>query len=232
VFSLSPETPDRFRRAFDVVAAAGLLVLLLPVLLLTAALIRATSRGPILYRQTRVGLNLRAGRDRRAPVRRTVPQERRRLDRRTIASAGRQFRIVKFRTMVEDAEATGGPQWASKDDARVTRVGAFLRRYRLDELPQLVNILQGDMTFIGPRPERPFFVERFRRRIPGYTNRLCVLPGITGLAQVEHKYDESEEDVRRKLEYDLRYLRERRLVTDLRILGKTVVVVATGAGAH
>jgi lipopolysaccharide/colanic/teichoic acid biosynthesis glycosyltransferase len=224
--------PDPLRRGVDIVGAATLLVLFLPLMIGIAAGIRAGSRGPIFYRQTRVGINRRSGMDRRAPVSRALGIDRRRMDRRTIASAGKQFRIVKFRTMVEDAEAETGPQWAAKGDARVTAIGRMLRRYRLDELPQLVNVLRGDMTFIGPRPERPFFEERFRRRIPAYADRLTTLPGITGLAQVEHKYDETEEDVRRKLEYDLRYIRERGLSTDLRILWRTVIVVLTGAGAH
>jgi lipopolysaccharide/colanic/teichoic acid biosynthesis glycosyltransferase len=220
------------RRILDIAGALFLLVVLSPVMLVVAAIIRCSSPGPVLYQQTRVGINRRHGSDRRSPVARPVAVDRRRMDRRTIASAGKLFRIVKFRTMVENAEAGTGPCWASKSDARVTAVGAFLRRYRLDELPQLVNVLRGDMTFIGPRPERPFFVERFRRRIPSYADRLASRPGITGLAQVEHKYDESEEDVRRKLEYDLRYLRDRGLKSDLRILWKTVLVVLTGAGAH
>lgn len=223
---------DPLRRAVDVVGAVGLLAALAPLLIVIAAIIKATSPGPVFYRQTRVGINRRSGSDRRAPLARPVPADRRRVDRRTIACAGKQFRIVKFRTMVENAEAVSGPRWAAKSDSRVTGVGRVLRRYRLDELPQLLNVLRGDMTFIGPRPERPFFVERFRRRIPGYGDRLGTLPGITGLAQVEHKYDENEDDVRLKLEFDLRYLRERGLRTDLRILWKTVIVVLTGAGAH
>lgn len=220
------------RRMIDVIGASCLLVALAPLFAAIALAVKRASPGPVFYRQTRVGINRRSGLDRRSPVSLPVAVDRRRVDRRTIACAGRQFRIVKFRTMVEDAEAATGPRWAGKIDSRITAIGRVLRRYRLDELPQLLNVLRGDMTFIGPRPERPFFVERFRRRIPGYGDRLAALPGITGLAQVEHKYDETEEDVRRKLEFDLRYLRERGLRTDLRILGKTVVVVLTGTGAH
>jgi lipopolysaccharide/colanic/teichoic acid biosynthesis glycosyltransferase len=158
--------------------------------------------------------------------------DRRRNDRRTIASAGRLFRISKFRTMIDGAETRLGPTWASKNDGRITPLGRLLRRTRLDELPQLFNVLRGDMSFIGPRPERPFFVEKFRRQIPGYMERLSVAPGITGLAQVEHKYDTDVEDVRLKLEYDLRYIRRRGLVLDLRILLQTVRVVLSGSGAH
>jgi lipopolysaccharide/colanic/teichoic acid biosynthesis glycosyltransferase len=234
VASAAPPVEEELgpRRIVDIAGALLLFIALSPVMLVVAVLIRCTSPGTVFYQQTRVGINRRRGVDRRSPVARPVPVDRRRVDRRTIASAGKQFRIVKFRTMVEDAEAGTGPCWAAKSDARVTAIGAFLRRYRLDELPQLINVLRGDMTFIGPRPERPFFVERFRRRIPAYADRLASRPGITGLAQVEHKYDESEEDVRRKLEYDLRYLRDRGLRADLRILCKTIVVVLTGAGAH
>jgi lipopolysaccharide/colanic/teichoic acid biosynthesis glycosyltransferase len=154
------------------------------------------------------------------------------MDGRAIACAGRLYRILKFRTMVDGAEAQRGPTWASKNDARITPIGRLLRRTRLDELPQLINVLRGEMSFIGPRPERPFFVERFQRSIPDYSERLTVVPGITGLAQVEHKYDTSEEDVRRKLDWDLRYLRNRSVVLDLRILWKTVRVVLSGHGAH
>jgi lipopolysaccharide/colanic/teichoic acid biosynthesis glycosyltransferase len=228
--TVAPAEP--LRRAVDIFGSLVLLAVLSVPMVAIAVVIRRDSRGPILYRQTRVGVNRRTGRERRSGVSRAMAVDRRRRDRRTIASCGKQFRIVKFRTMVEDAEAGTGPKWAAKRDTRITPVGQFLRRYRLDEIPQLYNVLRGDMTFIGPRPERPFFVERFRRRIPSYVDRLSVLPGITGLAQVEHKYDENEEDVRRKLEFDLRYVRERGLATDLRILWKTVIVVLTGAGAH
>jgi len=214
------------------VGSLALLVGLAPVFVLVALAVRLSSPGPVIYRQTRVGLNRRSGVDRREDGRGAHGVDRRRLDRRTIASAGCLFRILKFRTMVEDAETTGGPRWAQKNDARVTPLGRLLRHTRLDELPQLVNVLRGDMSFIGPRPERPFFVERLRRAIPGYMERLTVAPGITGLAQVEHTYDTNVEDVRLKLEYDLRYVRDRGLAADLRILAKTVRVVVTGHGAH
>lgn len=230
--AFAPRPPGTMRRAVDIVGGVVLLIVLFPVLLALAAAVRASSPGPVVYRQTRVGINRRTGRERRSAETPASVVERRRGERRVIASSGRLFRIMKFRTMVDGAESTRGPTWASKNDSRVTAVGKFLRRTRLDELPQIINVLNGDMTFIGPRPERPFFVERFRRVIPDYAERLSVPPGITGLAQVEHKYDTSVDDVRLKLEYDLRYVRNRGLVQDLQILVKTVRVVFSGAGAH
>lgn len=227
-----PQPTSPLRRAFDIVAGLTLLVVLAPAFLVVAVAVRVSSPGPIIYRQTRVGLNRRRGVDRRDRSAGGSGLDRRRLDRRTIASAGKLFRILKFRTMVEDAETRDGPKWAVKNDSRVTPVGRILRKTRLDELPQIINVLSGDMSFIGPRPERPFFVERFRRAIPGYMERLTVAPGITGLAQVEHHYDTNTEDVRLKLEYDVRYVRTRRLWGDIVILLKTVRVVLTGHGAH
>jgi lipopolysaccharide/colanic/teichoic acid biosynthesis glycosyltransferase len=209
-----------------------LIAMLAPVFLAIAIAVRLSSPGPIMYRQTRVGINRRAGTEPRATARTAVSKDQRRGERRVIASAGRLFRIIKFRTMVDGAESTRGPIWASKNDHRITWIGRFLRRTRTDELPQLFNVLSGDMSFIGPRPERPFFVEKVRRMIPEYAERLSVAPGITGLAQVEHCYDASVDDVRLKLEFDLRYLRNRGLVQDLRILLKTITVVISGAGAH
>lgn len=220
------------RRAADIIFAVVLLVVLSIPLIVIAIATKFSSPGPAIYRQTRVGINRRANVDRRKAPAQFYPLDRRRAERRVIASAGRLFRITKFRTMVDGAESTRGPIWASKDDDRITHLGKLLRRSRMDELPQLFNVLDGDMSFIGPRPERPFFVERFRRLIPGYAERLTVPPGITGLAQVEHKYDASVEDVRLKLEFDLRYLRQQSLFLDLRILWKTIRVVISGAGAH
>lgn len=230
--ALPPRPTSYTRRAFDVAGSIFLIVVLSPVLVALVIAVKLSSPGPVIYRQTRVGINLRAGAERRFGPRAAHSSERRRAERRVIASAGRLFRIMKFRTMVDGAESTRGPIWASKNDARITAVGRFLRRTRLDELPQLFNVLAGEMTFIGPRPERPFFVERFRRLIPEYAERLTVPPGITGLAQVEHKYDASVEDVRLKLEFDLRYLRNRGFAKDLKIVAKTVLVVFSGAGAH
>jgi lipopolysaccharide/colanic/teichoic acid biosynthesis glycosyltransferase len=227
-----PQPPGPIRRTIDVGGALLLIFLLSPVFVAIAVAVRLTSPGPVIYRQTRVGINRRSGLDRRSRGDRGIPVDRRRVDRRTIASTGRLFRISKFRTMVDGAETRLGPTWASKNDGRVTPLGRFLRRTRLDELPQLFNVLGGEMSFIGPRPERPFFVEKFRRQIPGYMERLTVPPGITGLAQVEHKYDTNVEDVRVKLEYDLRYVRQRGPVQDFLILLKTIRVVLSGSGAH
>lgn len=229
---VSPRKPNVARRAADIFFALVLLVVLSIPLVAIAIATRFSSPGPAIYRQTRVGINRRASSDRRQGPTQFHPLDRRRAERRVIASAGRLFRIMKFRTMVDGAESTRGPIWATENDDRVTRLGKILRRTRMDELPQLFNVLWGDMSFIGPRPERPFFVERFRRMIPDYSERLVVAPGITGLAQVEHKYDSSVEDVRLKLEYDLRYLRHQSLFLDLCILWKTIRVVISGAGAH
>ncbi|MCA9751466.1 MAG: sugar transferase, partial [Gemmatimonadetes bacterium] len=165
----TPRPPSLLRRAADVAICSAAIVVLAPALLVIALAVRLTSPGPVLYQQTRVGINRRSAEyDRRQRAGGVLAHDRRRADRRTIASAGRLFRIYKFRTMVEDAEARLGPTWASQNDSRVTPLGKFLRRTRLDELPQLLNVLRGDMTLIGPRPERPFFVEKFRRAIPGY----------------------------------------------------------------
>jgi lipopolysaccharide/colanic/teichoic acid biosynthesis glycosyltransferase len=220
-----------FKRLFDIVVSATLLVLLLPLFGLVALAIVIDSAGPVFYSQIRVGHNRRRGADRRAdhiPVR----VDQRRHERRRILSEGRLFRIHKFRTMVVDAEKEIGPVWALKDDPRVTRVGRWLRVTRIDELPQLWNVLKGEMSLVGPRPERPHFVGDFADRIPGYTERLRALPGITGRAQVEGSYDACEEDVRSKLRYDLLYVRNCRLSEDLRILFRTVQVVVTRKGAH
>jgi lipopolysaccharide/colanic/teichoic acid biosynthesis glycosyltransferase len=142
------------------------------------------------------------------------------------------FTLYKFRTMFPEAEKHTGPVWASKDDPRVTWIGKRLRKSRLDELPQLINILKGDMSMIGPRPERPYFVEKLRKRIPNYSERLKVKPGLTGLAQISHRYDTSFDDVKTKLEYDLLYINKISLPLDLKILLKTVGVIVNRRGAH
>jgi lipopolysaccharide/colanic/teichoic acid biosynthesis glycosyltransferase len=176
-----------------------------------------------------VGLNRR--RRQRRSERLPVVDELRRKERRQVHSEGRPFEIYKFRTMVADAEADG-PTWARKDDPRVTRVGRVLRATRLDELPQLWNVVRGDMSLVGPRPERPYFVDRFAHRIPRYRNRLFAHPGITGLAQVEHRYDSNEDDVKHKLQYDLAYMHQYSIWRDIRILLKTALVMVTRRGAH
>jgi lipopolysaccharide/colanic/teichoic acid biosynthesis glycosyltransferase len=189
------------RRVRDVLLSGALLVATMPVCLAAACLIKLESPGPVLYRQTRVGLN------------------------------GGTFQILKLRSMRHDAEPDG-PRWAAVADPRVTRVGAWLRRTRIDELPQLINVLRGDMSLIGPRPERPYFVRSLAEALPRYERRTDVLPGITGLAQVKLPYGASVGDARRKLAWDLAYVRHRGLRLDLHILAATVRVVLFGIGAR
>lgn len=189
------------RRLRDVLLSSALLVMTLPVCVVAACMIKLESPGPVIYRQTRVGLN------------------------------GRPFLLLKFRSMRHDAERDG-PRWAEVGDVRVTRVGAWMRRTRIDELPQLLNVLRGEMSLIGPRPERPHFVQTLARTVPGYERRTDVLPGITGLAQVKLPYGASIDDARRKLAWDLTYVRHRSLALDLRILVATVRVVLLGIGAR
>jgi lipopolysaccharide/colanic/teichoic acid biosynthesis glycosyltransferase len=184
-------------------------------------------RGPVLFRQERVGINRRGGDASARSI--TVASS---GERRQRHAEGKPFRIWKFRTMVPDAEARTGPVWAAQDDPRVTRVGRILRRTRLDELPQLVNVIRGDMRLVGPRPERPYFVEKLATGVPEYRRRLTVPPGITGLAQVERAYDEDLDDVRTKLRYDLFYIENRRALLDMKILMKTLSVVLGRRGAR
>jgi exopolysaccharide biosynthesis polyprenyl glycosylphosphotransferase len=178
------------KRAFDVVVASLGLVAFAPVMALAALAVRASSGRPILYGQERMGLD------------------------------GRVFRMIKFRTMRPDAERETGPVWTSSDDARRTRVGAFLRRTSLDELPQLWNVLRGDMSLVGPRPERPYFVERFRREIPGYMLRHKVRAGLTGWAQV-HGW-RGDTSLHERVEHDIYYIQNWSLALDLRILLMTL----------
>jgi sugar transferase (PEP-CTERM system associated) len=183
------------KRGFDVIVAALGLILSAPVWLLAAAAIRLESKGPVIYRQERVG------------------------------QGGRVFTLCKFRSMRTDAEAQGTPQWAQKDDPRVTRVGRFLRRTRIDEIPQMWNVLQGTMSFVGPRPERPFFVEQLREKIPFYDQRHALKPGLTGWAQVRYRYGSDEADAVEKLRLDMFYIKHHSILFDLRILLETVRVV-------
>ncbi len=189
------------KRAFDIIVASVMLILTLPLMLITALLIKIESEGPVFYRQERVGLN------------------------------GSGFKVLKFRSMRTDAEKAG-VQWARANDNRVTRVGAFIRKVRIDELPQLLNVLKDDMSFIGPRPERPFFVEQLTQAIPFYRERHSVKPGITGWAQVNYPYGASLEDARNKLSYDLYYVKNRSLFLDLIILISTVRVILLQEGAR
>jgi lipopolysaccharide/colanic/teichoic acid biosynthesis glycosyltransferase len=208
---------DPGRRWLNVLVAAALLILAFPLMLLIAIAIKLTSKGPILYTQARVGVDRRWRGD-------DVPDGRRVVD-----YGGRLFRIIKFRTM--HACPDGGAQtWAMVDDPRVTRLGRFLRKSRLDELPQMINVLMGDMNLVGPRPEQPRIFAALRERIPNYEVRQRVLPGITGWAQVNQSYDRSMEDVRRKLSYDLEYLRRQSWFEDLKIVLRTVPAVVLKRG--
>lgn len=222
----------RAKRAMDVCGAVILLILLAPVMLLVALAVKLTSPGPVLFRQIRTGLNLRSSRDRRSS-RSDVPADERRnpsRDRRQSPNYGRPFVLYKFRTMRIDAEKNGA-QFATKNDPRVTPIGRFLRKTRLDELPQLWNVLRGEMSLVGPRPERPEFIEHLSREVPNYLLRLGIKPGLTGLAQVLNGYDNDLAGFRRKVALDLLYLQNCCLTNDLKILVRTIGVVLTGKGA-
>lgn len=225
---LSPLT-RRAIRAFDVLASGLALLLLSPVFLILAIIIKLESPGPVIYRQLRTGLNLRTN-DRRRNTNIRVIEERRRLDRRRAPVPGRPFEIYKFRSMVTDAEKNG-IQLAKKNDARVTRLGKLMRRTRIDELPQFWNVLRGDMSIVGPRPERPEIIAYLAEQIPGYTDRLGVKPGITGLAQIRNGYDTDLEHIRRKITLDRYYIQKCSLVNDLKIILRTLRVVVRGEGA-
>lgn len=177
-------------------------ILALPIMLAAALLVRLTSKGPVLYRQTRVGLN------------------------------GKHISVLKFRSMYVDAEARTGAVWASKNDPRITPVGRYLRKFRIDELPQFWNVLRGDMSFVGPRPERPEFVQALSEKIPFYRQRHCVKPGLTGWAQINHKYGDTIEDTITKLEYDLYYIKHISLSLDVYIILNTLKTVILGRGAQ
>jgi lipopolysaccharide/colanic/teichoic acid biosynthesis glycosyltransferase len=209
---------ERGRRGLNVAAAAVGLVLAAPLMLLVAAAIRLTSRGPAFYRQTRVGIDRRAlG----APPGNC---------RREADLGGRPFTIYKFRTMrVSGNDAA--EVWARPDDPRITLVGRILRKYRLDELPQLVNVLLGDMNLVGPRPEQPEIFQRLRESVEEYPRRQQVLPGITGWAQVKHRYDTSIDDVKVKVGYDLEYIERCSATQDLKIMALTVPTMVLRRGA-
>lgn len=191
---------EALKRTLDLVGSTAALMALAPIMAVVAVAVKWESRGPAFYRQERVGLG------------------------------GRVFTIYKYRSMGMDAEADG-PRWSAGDaDHRITRVGAFLRKTHLDELPQFWNVLKGEMSLVGPRPERPCFVGELERLIPGYAQRYAVKPGMTGLAQVHYRYDASLEDVKRKLWFDRIYIKRMCLGLDLRILAWTVAVVLCGKG--
>jgi sugar transferase (PEP-CTERM system associated) len=190
------------KRVTDIVFAAAIMAVTWPIMLITALAIRFESRGPVLYKQERVGLN------------------------------GKPFSVIKFRSMRTDAEKDGKPRWATLNDDRVTRVGRFIRKVRIDELPQLFNVLRGEMSMVGPRPERQFFVDELVAKIPYYAVRHSVKPGVTGWAQVRYEYGSTIEDSVEKLQYDLYYVKNNTLFLDLLIMLETVAVVLTGKGAR
>jgi lipopolysaccharide/colanic/teichoic acid biosynthesis glycosyltransferase len=186
-----------------------------------------TSPGPILYVQERVGMDRRhCGKERRQPSR-AIPFQGER--RRSADRGGKLFRIYKFRTMY--VQARPSEVWAKKDDPRITPVGRFLRAYRLDELPQLINVLIGDMNVVGPRPEQPRIFQELRQELDRYHERQRVLPGITGWAQINHHYDQTIEDVERKLALDLEYIEKRSALEDLKIMARTMPVMLFRRGA-
>jgi exopolysaccharide biosynthesis polyprenyl glycosylphosphotransferase len=188
------------KRLMDILVSILVLILGAPIFLVIAIIIKLTSKGPVIYAQERVGRN------------------------------GKTFTMFKFRTMKQDAEADSGPMWATENDPRVTKVGYWLRKLRLDEMPQLLNVLSGSMSLVGPRPERPHFVDQFKVQIPLYTRRLRVRPGITGWAQVKWKYDESLADVKEKTKYDLYYVENISLMMDMKILINTILTMVKGKG--
>ncbi len=190
------------KRLMDIAISSVALILLSPLCVLVAILIKLTSKGPVIYSQTR------CGRD------------------------GEDFEILKFRTMRTDAEKSTGPVWAKLKDNRITPIGNILRKSRIDEIPQFINVLKGDMSVIGPRPERPVFVGKLEQQITDYRKRLAVKPGITGLAQVYHRYDEDLSDVRKKVKYDILYIKSMCFLTDMRIILSTFRVIVTGFGAR
>ena len=214
------EPVEGVRRALNVVVAALGLVVTAPLLAIIALAIKLSSRGPVFYTQTRVGLDRRA-------VGVPAGNSRRRTD-----CGGKPFRIYKFCTMTPAARpAEASEVWARPDDPRITAVGRILRLYRLDELPQLLNVLRGEMNVVGPRPEQPTIFARLREQIDCYGERQRVRPGITGWAQVNHRYDQSVDDVRRKLSLDLEYIRHQSLWQDVQIMARTFPVVLKKLGA-
>ena len=199
---LMPEWEKKLKRISDITVSLLILTLSLPLNVLVSILIKLDSKGPIIFKQDRIGMN------------------------------NKEFRIYKFRSMYLDAEKHTGPVWSQKDDPRVTRVGRILRQLRIDEIPQFFNVLKGEMSLVGPRPERPFFVKMLAEKLPYYKRRLKVRPGITGWAQVKHKYDENIEDVKIKLRYDLFYIENMSLRMDIKILARTIYVVIFGKGHY
>ena len=201
---------EAINRAVNVALGVVGLVLLSPLLILIALAVKLTSRGPIFYTQTRVGIDRR--------WKRTLAMHEKRVQ----DLGGAAFTIYKFRTMYVNAESKSGAVWATANDPRVTPLGRFMRKFRLDEFPQLINVVRGDMNIVGPRPERPSIVARLREDIREYPYRQRVKPGITGLAQINQSYDSCLDDVRAKVRFDLEYLRRQSLAEDFKIMLRTV----------
>ena len=221
---------ETWKRSLDVAVSVAGLVLSAPLVGLAALLVKSTSPGPVFVAQERIGLNRRVE-DRRNGHPSTSEVERRaRSDRRLAPRHGKPFKLYKFRSMKQDAE-NGLPVLAVDNDPRITPVGRILRKARIDEIPQFVNVLRGDMSIVGPRPEREYFYGEMEREVPGFTLRLRTKPGITGLAQVNQGYANTVTGMRVKLHHDLEYIRNVRPSTDAKILVKTVSVVLTGKGA-
>jgi exopolysaccharide biosynthesis polyprenyl glycosylphosphotransferase len=197
-----PGWEAQVKRLMDIMVSASILALGSPFWILLTVIIRATSPGKAIFRQERVGRN------------------------------GKPFIMMKYRSMYQDAEKRSGPVWAKENDPRITPIGRFLRKTRLDEIPQFINVLKGEMSLVGPRPERAFFIEQLKKEIPWYVRRIKMKPGITGWAQVKHKYDSSIEDVKQKVLYDLYYFENMSLGLDIKIMIRTIMVVFTGKGAH
>lgn len=199
---LMPEWEKKLKRIIDIIVSLVLLLVSSPAWLITIFAIKIDSEGPVLFKQERMGKD------------------------------GKLFNVLKFRSMIKDAEKYSGPVWSQKNDPRVTSVGKIIRKIRIDEIPQMFNVLKGEMSLVGPRPERPYFVEKLSKEIPYYKRRLKVRPGITGWAQVKHKYDETIEDVKIKLRYDLFYIENMSIRMDFKILLRTVFVVLFGKGHY
>lgn len=196
-----PSWQAQIKRLFDICVSLFVLVPFMPIWIIVAIIIKLTDKGPAIYSQERVGKN------------------------------GRPFIMYKFRSMYVDAEKRSGPQWATENDPRITPFGRFIRKTRIDEIPQFWNVLKGEMSIVGPRPERQFFIDKLSKEIPWYVKRLKMKPGITGWAQVKHKYDETIEDVKFKVMYDLYYFENMSIILDLKIIIQTIIVVFTGKGA-
>jgi exopolysaccharide biosynthesis polyprenyl glycosylphosphotransferase len=197
-----PEWEKGLKRIIDIFVSLFILILASPALIITAFAIKIDSPGSVFFKQARCGID------------------------------GELFKMIKFRSMYHDAEKHSGPVWSTKNDPRITNIGRIIRRVRIDEIPQMINVLKGEMSLVGPRPERPYFVEKLSKEIPYYKRRLKVKPGITGWAQVKHKYDESIEDVKIKLRYDLFYIENMSIRMDFKILFRTIFVVLFAKGHY